>query len=79
MERAFEAWRPRRAPRPCSLSLLALGPAVLIWAGTGLSVLAESRHQSPFWLRMGTTFQTQGRRLGKDKGKESEKIKCGKK
>ena len=38
------------APSP----LLALRPAVLIWAGAGLSVLAEPSNPSPFWRRMGS-------------------------
>lgn len=41
------------APSP----LLALRPAVLIWAGAGLSVLAESSHWSPFWHGIGHAFQ----------------------
>lgn len=41
------------APSP----LLALRPAVLIWAGAGLSVLAESSHRSPFWHGIGRAHQ----------------------
>lgn len=52
-EKVFEASRQCRAPRPRSLS----PPAVLIWAGAGLSVLAESSNWSPFWQRMRSAHQ----------------------
>lgn len=51
-EKVFEASRPCRAPHPCSLR-----PAALIWAGAGLSVLAESSNRSPFWQKVGSAHQ----------------------